>query len=41
MFFRTERIEKTQFVTENADMLMVIANVNLWETMVARSGGGP
>jgi hypothetical protein len=28
-------------VTENVDMLMVTANVNLRETMATRSGGGP
>jgi Holliday junction resolvasome RuvABC ATP-dependent DNA helicase subunit len=34
-------IEKIQFVTQNADMLMVTASVNLRETMAARSRGGP
>jgi hypothetical protein len=40
-FVSTERIEKIRFVTQNADMLMVTASVNLRETMAARSGGGP
>jgi hypothetical protein len=33
-FVNIDRIKKTRFVTENADMLMVTAKVNLSETMV-------
>jgi hypothetical protein len=40
-FVTTYRIEKTLFVTENDDMLRVIAKVNFKDTMAARSGGKP
>jgi hypothetical protein len=36
-----QREQKRQFVTENDDMLMVTAKVNLNDTMEARSGRGP
>lgn len=36
-----QREHKRLLVTENADMLMVTAKVNLNDTMAARSAGGP